>query len=265
MLTRPATLPPCSAEACATLTRNSRMASCGISACCWPELVDQFDAPSRKYAFIWLLMPPAPMLACERRTCVLSMFVPGQQQHEARRLAVGHRQRVDLLLRDHLRDLGARHLDDRRLARHGDGLLQVLQLHLEVLPQLRADRDRETIDVNGRKALQLGLQLVGAGLKSGETVLAVAFAHRGSDGAGFGVAECQRHAGKHGALRVGHGALNLADDLCVRGQRECQPAPRHQSRGDRSSTRRKPCKHPALSFDQTGDRGNRENARTLRH
>ena len=48
VLTRPATLPPCSADACATFTRNSRTASCGISACCWPELVDQFDAPSTK-------------------------------------------------------------------------------------------------------------------------------------------------------------------------------------------------------------------------
>ena len=66
-----------------------------------------------------------------------------EQQHEAGRLAVGHRQRVDLLLRDHLRDLGARHLDDRRLAGDGDRLLQALQLHLEVLPQLQPDRDGE--------------------------------------------------------------------------------------------------------------------------
>jgi hypothetical protein len=91
-----------------------------------------------------------------------------QQQHQARRLAIGHRQRVDLLLRDHLRDFSLGHLDDRRFTGDGHRFLKRLDLHLEVLLQIEADGDREPIDRDGGKPLQLRLHFVGAGLQPRE-------------------------------------------------------------------------------------------------
>ena len=153
-----------------------------------------------------------------------------QQQHEAGGLAVGHWQRVDLFLRDHLRDFSPGHFDDRRLAGDRDGLLQRLHLHGDVLLQSEADGDGQPIDRHGRKSLQLCLQLVGPRLQSGKAIRPVGFARDRSLDAGIDVAQRQRHAGQNAALRIRHGALNLPDHLRVHGQRESnQQCESHQN------------------------------------
>jgi hypothetical protein len=98
----------------------------------------------------------------------------------------------------------------------GDGFLERLDLHHEVVLYLEADRQRLILQFRHAEAVKLRLQVIASRRQAGEPVCAVFFSERGAGDAALAVAERERDRRQDAALRVGDGTGDRGGGLSPR-------------------------------------------------
>jgi hypothetical protein len=169
-----------------------------------------------------------------------------RQLDEIDEVAAADRQRLNLRGRHHATEIHLARLDERRLAAHGDDLRHRAEIHNEIDLCGTADRQHDARPYRRLEILQLGANVVDAGIERGDPIAAGAVGGSAARRSGARALDRERHTWQRRTGFIGDDAIecgggNLSGRLICRrceddeGERSAHPTPR-------------PCAHSATSL-----------------